>query len=66
MHEVSPELVSGFDFVIHLSGESVAGRWTAEKKRRIRESRIVSTSNLSRALAKAEQLDTMAAALKKS
>ena len=34
MHEVSPELVSGFDAVIHLSGESVAGRWTAEKKRR--------------------------------
>jgi uncharacterized protein len=53
MHEVSPELVSGFDAVIHLSGESVAGRWTAEKKRRIRESRVVSTQNLSRALAKA-------------
>lgn len=55
MHEVSPELVSGFDAVIHLSGESVAGRWTAEKKRRIRESRVVGTSNLSRALAKAER-----------
>jgi uncharacterized protein len=55
MQEVSPELVSGFDVVIHLTGESVAGRWTAEKKRRIRESRIVSTSNLSRALAKAEK-----------
>ena len=54
MHEVSPELVSGFEVVIHLSGESVAGRWTAEKKRRIRESRVVSTNNLSRALAKAE------------
>ena len=55
MHEVSPELVSGFDAVIHLSGESVAGRWTAEKKRRIRESRAVSTNNLSQALAKAER-----------
>jgi len=55
MHEVSPELVSGFDAVIHLSGESVAGRWTAEKKRRIRESRVVGTNNLSRALAKAER-----------
>ena len=54
MHEVPPELVSGFDAVIHLSGESVAGRWTAEKKRRIRESRVVGTNNLSRALAKAE------------
>jgi uncharacterized protein len=55
MHEVSPVLVSGFDIVIHLSGESVAGRWRAEKKRRIRESRVVSTRNLSRALAKAER-----------
>jgi len=55
MHELSPALVSGFDVVIHLSGESVAGRWTAEKKRRIRESRVVSTQNLSRALAKAER-----------
>jgi uncharacterized protein len=54
MHEVSGALVSGFDVVIHLSGESVAGRWTAEKKRRIRESRVVSTRNLTRALAKAE------------
>jgi uncharacterized protein (TIGR01777 family) len=55
MHEVSPELVSGVDAVIHLSGESVAGRWTAGKKRRIRESRVVGTNNLSRALAKAER-----------
>jgi uncharacterized protein len=55
MHEVSPQLVSGFDSVIHLSGESVAGRWTAEKKRQIRESRVVSTKNLSWALAKAER-----------
>jgi uncharacterized protein (TIGR01777 family) len=55
MHDIAPELVSGFDVVIHLSGESVAGRWTAEKKRRIRESRVVSTRNLSRALAKAER-----------
>ena len=29
MTEVPPDLVSGFDVVIHLSGESVAGRWTA-------------------------------------
>jgi uncharacterized protein (TIGR01777 family) len=55
MREVSPALVSGFDSVIHLSGESVAGRWTAEKKRKIRESRVVSTRNLAWAIAKAEQ-----------
>lgn len=55
MSEVSPALVSGFDAVIHLSGENVAGRWTAEKKRRIRESRVVSTRNLAWAMAKAER-----------
>lgn len=55
MREVSPGLVSGFDAVVHLSGENVAGRWTADKKRRIRESRVVSTRNLAWAIAKAEQ-----------
>lgn len=54
MSGVSPQLVSGFDVVIHLSGESVAGRWNAEKKRRIRESRVVSTNNLAQALAGTE------------
>jgi len=55
MREVRPQLVSGFDVVIHLSGESVSGRWTGEKKRRIRESRVVSTRNLAWALAKAKE-----------
>ena len=54
MREISPALVSGFDAVIHLSGENVAGRWTAEKKRKIRESRVVSTRNLAWAIAQAE------------
>jgi hypothetical protein len=52
---VSPEIVSGFDAVIHLSGESVSGRWTKAKKQRIRDSRVVSTTNLSRALAQAKK-----------
>jgi uncharacterized protein len=54
MRDVSPALVSGFDAVVHLSGENVAGRWTADKKRRIRESRVVSTRNLAWAMARAE------------
>lgn len=54
MREVPAQLVSGFDVVVHLSGESVAGRWTQEKKRRIRDSRVVSTDHLAQALAKAE------------
>jgi len=54
MRPVPPKLVSGFDAVIHLSGENVAGRWTRVKKRRIRDSRVVSSENLARALASAE------------
>jgi uncharacterized protein (TIGR01777 family) len=53
MRPIPPELVSGFDAVIHLSGENIAGRWTDAKKQRIRDTRIVSTDNLSQALAKA-------------
>jgi uncharacterized protein len=48
---ISPDAVSGFDAVIHLAGESIIGRWTAEKKRKIRESRVFGTSNLAIALA---------------
>ncbi len=51
---IAPEAVSGFDAVIHLAGESIVGRWSAEKKLKIRESRVVGTSNLAQALAKAK------------
>jgi hypothetical protein len=51
---LSPALVSGFDTVIHLAGESVVGRWTPKKKKAIRESRVNSTQNLATALAKSE------------
>jgi len=43
--------LSGFDAVIHLGGETIMGRWTAAKKRRILESRTVGTRNLAEALA---------------
>jgi len=48
---LSPKLVEGFDAVIHLAGESVAGRWTREKKLSIRNSRIQGTRTLVEALA---------------
>ena len=51
----APETVSGFDAVIHLAGESIFGRWTAGKKSKIRDSRVVGTFNLSSALAQAEE-----------
>jgi uncharacterized protein (TIGR01777 family) len=54
MREIPPQLVSGFDVVVHLSGESVSGRWTEAKKNRIRDSRVVTTDHLARALAQAE------------
>jgi hypothetical protein len=50
---VAQEAVSGFDAVIHLAGESIVGRWSAEKKTNIRDSRIVGTRNLAEALAQA-------------
>jgi uncharacterized protein len=52
---ISPEAVSGFDAVIHLAGESIVGRWTAEKKAKIRQSRIASTRNLAQAVAQAKE-----------
>jgi uncharacterized protein (TIGR01777 family) len=52
---LAPELVSGFDAVIHLAGESIVGRWTDAKKCRILESRVPPTQNLARALASASQ-----------
>jgi uncharacterized protein (TIGR01777 family) len=48
--------LEGFGGVVHLAGESIAeGRWTDEKKRRIRESRIKGTALLSETLAKLRQ-----------
>jgi len=45
--------LEGHDVVIHLAGESIAsGRWTAERKARIRDSRIQGTSLISETLAK--------------
>ena len=42
----------GLDAVVHLAGENVGARWTRERKRRIRESRIAGTRRLSEALAR--------------
>jgi uncharacterized protein (TIGR01777 family) len=52
---IAPETVSGFDAVIHLAGESIFGRWSETKKRKIRDSRVAGTLNLASALAQAEE-----------
>ena len=51
---ISPEMVSGFDAVIHLAGESIVGRWTKTKKIKIRSSRVAGTTTLAEALAGAQ------------
>jgi uncharacterized protein (TIGR01777 family) len=44
--------VGGADAVVHLAGENIAaGRWTHERKRRIHDSRVVTTRALAEALA---------------
>jgi uncharacterized protein (TIGR01777 family) len=43
--------LQGVDVVVHLAGEPIAARrWSAEQKRRIRDSRVLSTKNLVAAL----------------
>ena len=44
--------LDGIDGVVHLAGESIVGRWTAEKKKKILESRVKGTTLLCDALAK--------------
>lgn len=44
--------LEGFDAVIHLAGESINGRWTAEKKKKIVDSRVESTRFLADCLTK--------------
>ena len=49
------EAVEGVEAVFHLAGDPVAeGRWSAEKKRRIRDSRVLGTRHLVVALAAAK------------
>jgi len=50
--EPPPESLAQADAVIHLAGEPVAQRWTAEVKRRIRSSRVDGTRHLVNALSK--------------
>jgi len=51
---IAPAMVSGFDAVIHLAGESIVGRWTKTKKLKIRGSRVAGTTTLAEALAGAQ------------
>ncbi len=48
-------LIAGVDAVVHLAGEGIAdGRWSEERKRRIRDSRVDSSGAVATAFAAAE------------
>jgi uncharacterized protein len=51
--ELDAAKLEGFDAVVHLAGDNISeGRWTAAKKKRIRDSRVKGTRLLAEALAK--------------
>lgn len=43
--------LEGIDAVVHLAGENIVGRWTEEKKRKIRDSRVQGTRLLAESVA---------------
>ncbi len=49
--ELDPRALEGVDAVIHLAGENVGVRWTAERKRRILESRVAGTELIAKTIA---------------
>ena len=52
---LDPQALDGVDAVIHLAGEPIAQRWTADAKQRIRESRVRGTQLIARTMASLER-----------
>ncbi|MFI5324530.1 MAG: TIGR01777 family oxidoreductase, partial [Thermodesulfobacteriota bacterium] len=50
--EIEAHRLEGYDAVVHLAGEGIAGRWTQEKKSRIEDSRVNGTKLLSETIAR--------------
>ena len=53
--ELETKALEGFDAIINLSGEPVVGRWTEQKKSRIRDSRVKSAGLLADTILKLEK-----------
>ena len=50
--QLSAETLAGIEAIVHLAGENIGeGRWTAAKKQRIRDSRVIGTRLLAKAAA---------------
>lgn len=47
---INPEMLEGLDAVVHLAGENIIGRWSDDKKKKIRESRVGGTKTLCKAI----------------
>lgn len=50
-HPLDPQKLHGYDAIIHLAGKSIAGRWTENRKREARASRVEGTRILATAAA---------------
>jgi uncharacterized protein len=51
---LDPKALAGVDAIVHLAGENVGERWTEEKKRKIRDSRVKGTRLLAAAAAQVD------------
>jgi uncharacterized protein len=54
--DIDPVAFEGVEAIVHLAGETVAGRWTEDKKRRIRDSRVLGTRLLAETAASRDPL----------
>ncbi len=52
---LDPDAFADVDAVVHLAGEPIGRRWTPERKRRIRESRVRGTETIARAMVAARK-----------
>src|SRR5438270_12021485 len=53
---LAPEVLDGFDAVIHLAGENIFARWTLAQKASIRQSRVGAAQTISYALAGCQRM----------
>ncbi len=49
-HQMTPEFMEDVDAVVNLAGETIAGRWTQAKKRRLVDSRLETTKLVAAAI----------------